>query len=155
MNYSCFRFYESIKFFIATFQRRNKMGFLVQFPNANTLNENLCNHPLLNSDDYKEKGITSAIANLSVKRFANKKMSSVSVRMGIMLMIYDLKNGKDGFTGELLPNLGNLDLNDIFWAQVSISTEQALLDCSMKVTTNVSAFVSREAAKACAAGFNP
>lgn len=108
------------------------MSSTLHFPNAQTMKACLCDHPLLAMDYYKEKGITKAIADLASERFANSDKVEMGIKMGTMLMINDLQEGKDGFTGKSLPNLGKLGLPPMVWAQISMATESALMDCAAK-----------------------
>lgn len=105
----------------------------LHFPDAETMTQYLSNHPLLKMDYYQEKGITKAIAELAAARFANSDKVEMGVKMGTMLLINDLQAGKDGFTGKALPNLGKLGLPSMIWAQISMATESALIDCANSV----------------------
>jgi len=93
----------------------------------------LSNHPLLKPDYYQEKGITKAIAELAAERFADSSKVEMDVKIGAMLLIIDLQTGKDGFKGKRLPNLGKLELLSMFWTQISMATEKALIDCANSV----------------------
>jgi hypothetical protein len=48
-------------------------------------------------------------------------------------LINDLQTGEDGFTDKPLLNLGKLGLSPMTWAQISMSTERALIDCAKSV----------------------
>ena len=109
------------------------MSALLHFPNAETMKTYLCKHPLLKMDYYQEKGITQAIAELAAERFADSDKVEMGVKMGTMLMMNDLQTGKDGFSGKVLPNLGKLGLPSMVWAQISMATEEALIDCANQV----------------------
>ena len=109
------------------------MSSTLHFPNAQTMRECLCKHPLLAMDYYQEKGITKAIADLASERFADSDKVAMGVKMGTMLLINDLQEGKDGFTGKPLPNLGKLGLPSTIWTQLSMATEKAIIDCANKV----------------------
>ena len=106
---------------------------LIHFQDANTITRTLSSHPLLKLEYFEEKGITKAISDLAGKRFAKKECSEPSVKIGTLLLIEDLKNGKDGFEGDSIPNLGKLGLSGSTWMQISMNTEKALLDCGEKV----------------------
>ncbi len=109
------------------------MNSPLYFPDANTMTQYLSNHPLLKTDFYQENGITKAISELAAERFANSEKVEMGVIMGIMLLMHDLHEGKDAFTGKSLPNLGKLGMPSIMWAHISESTQKALLDCANKV----------------------
>jgi len=106
------------------------MSSPLHFPNAETMKSYLSEHPLLKTDCYQEKGITKAIVDLAVERFADSDKVEMGVKMSTMLMINDLQEGKDGFTEKPLPNLGKLGLNQMLWMQISMATEKALIDCA-------------------------
>lgn len=106
---------------------------ILHFPDAKTMTESLSNHPLLKMDYYQEKGITQAIVELAAARFADSDKEEMGVKMGTMLIIHDLQTGTDGFSGKAVPNLGKLGLPSMFWAQISMATEAALMDCAKKV----------------------
>ena len=107
------------------------------FPDAATLTKCICNHPLFKMEYYlQEKGITKAISELAAARFANTKKVDEGIKLGAMLLIYDLHEGEDGFTGKPLPNLGKLGLHSVFWEQMALSTEKALKDCANSAKVN-------------------
>jgi hypothetical protein len=56
--------------------------------------------------------------------------SSSKKSMLFMLLIFDLKRGKDGFSGEEPPFLGELGLPSEAWTQIAMATEDALIDCA-------------------------
>lgn len=100
------------------------------FPNAVMMTQYLSNHPSLKIDYYEENGITKAIAELAAKRFADRDIVEMDVELGTRVLICDLQAGKDRLTGKALPNLGELELPLIIWAQISMATKQALIDCA-------------------------
>jgi hypothetical protein len=102
----------------------------LHFPDAATITQYLSNHPSFKVDYCKEKGITKAIAELAAARFADREVSTVEVDVGATTMLIDLLRGKDGFSGEALPNLGELGLPSISWAQIDLATRAALIDCA-------------------------
>lgn len=115
------------------FIKRNYTNSSLHFPDADTMRKYLNNHPLLKMDYFQEKGITKVIAELATERFANSEKEEMGVKIGAMLLIEDLKIGEDGFTGKPLPNLGKIGLRETTWAQISMATEQALIDCANNV----------------------
>lgn len=108
----------------------------LHFPKAHKMIEFLTHHALLNTAYLQEKGITQAVANLAAKRFANCERAEMGVKLGSILLITDLQAGKDGFTGEALPDLGKLRLPDFFWEQLADMTELALKDCARSCQDN-------------------
>ena len=106
------------------------MASTLHFPSAEVMKSYLSKHELLNTDYNQEKGITEAVANLAAERFANSDKVEMGIKMRTMLMVNDLKCGKDGLSGKALPNLGNLGLSQVFWMTFSMSIEQALIDCA-------------------------
>lgn len=107
----------------------------LRFPDASTIARYLSDHKLLNTDYYKEKGITKAIAELASERFADSDKTEVGIEMGIALLILDLQKGRDGYTHKLLPNLGKLELPPMVWIQISQATKRALIDCAKSFKT--------------------
>lgn len=106
------------------------MSSPLHFPDVKTMTQYLSNHPLLKTEYFLEKGITKAIAELAAERFADSDKVEMGVQIGAMLLIHDLQAGEDGFTGKPLPNLGKLGLPSMIWAQISMATEAALIDCA-------------------------
>lgn len=106
------------------------MDPLLHFPDAAAITKYLSEYPLFKIDYFLEKGITKAISELAAKRFTSIKTAEMGVQMGTACLIYDLQIGKDGFTGEPLPNLGKLGLSPMIWASISRATEKALLECA-------------------------
>ena len=102
----------------------------LHFPGADELRRCLCEHPLLKTNFLMDRGITQPVAYLGAKRFANKRHLEEGVKLGRMLMMYDLQIGKDGFTGEPLLDRSQMELPPAVWAQISMATEQALIDCA-------------------------
>ncbi|MBA3238180.1 MAG: hypothetical protein H0T62_07535 [Parachlamydiaceae bacterium] len=109
------------------------MSSPLNFPDVATMTQYLSKHPLLNTVYFQEKGITKAIVELAAERFADTEKVEMGVKLGTKLLVNDLITGEDGFTGKPLPNLGKLGLPSMIWAQISMSTEKALLDCAKKV----------------------
>lgn len=109
------------------------MGSPVHFPDANTITQYLTNHPHLNIGYYQEKGITKAIAELAAKRFANKNTIEIQVKVEVGALVYDLLRGKDGYTGEVLPNFEKIEWPQGLWNPLSTATINALLECAKKV----------------------
>ncbi len=122
-----FRFFSNLK---------DRSDATLYFPDSVTMTQYLSNHPLLKQNYYQEKGITKAIAELAAERFADCGEREKGVKIGTVLLINDLQAGKDGFTGNPLPNLGKLGLSSMFWTQILMATEQALLDCANSVKVN-------------------
>lgn len=108
------------------------MSSNLHFPSQQTLQHCLFNHRSLNLPYYREKGISEAIAKLAAERFADSEMVSDGVKLGAMLVIYDIRKGEDGFTGKPLPNFKKVGLDDMSWNFISMSTEDALLSCARK-----------------------
>lgn len=101
----------------------------LHFPRAEVMMEYLSKHPLLNEGYLQEKGFTATIARLSAKRFADKDQKMRAIKTSVMMMVCDLENGEDGFTGEKLPKL---DLPSSVVAVLAKSIEEALVDCANK-----------------------
>lgn len=123
------------------------MSSTITFPDEASLQAMLFKHKLLNTDYNKEKGITKAVAELAAKRFANRELVEMGVEMSTMLLVHDLLEGKDGFTGKSLTNLGELGLPDFFWNTFSISIEKALMDCAKNSNKEMSAKASEASSK--------
>ena len=107
------------------------MSPIFRFPDAKTVRECISEHPLLQSDYHQKKGISSAIAELAAKRFANSKKIEVGVRYEVRFIINDLRSGKDGSTDETLPNLGKIGFASEEWRQISMLTAEALKECAI------------------------
>jgi hypothetical protein len=60
------------------------------------------------------------VAKLAAERFANQDKEPMGVKLGAMLIVNDLKCGKDGFTGKPLLNLGKLELPEFVWRQLEM-----------------------------------
>lgn len=103
------------------------MSSTLHFPNEETMVRFLCNHNLLKMPFYQEKGITEAVAQIAAERFADSDKVEMGIKLGTQLIIYDLQNGEDGFTGK---KLTKIDLPEVFWRQLSMGLEKALLDCA-------------------------
>jgi len=99
----------------------------LHFPSAEVMTKFLSNHELLNLDYYQEKGITQTIAKLAAERFANSDKVEMGIKMGTMLIVNDLQQGEDGFTGAKLPKI---ELPKMSWVQLSMAIESALVDCT-------------------------
>jgi hypothetical protein len=109
------------------------MSAILRFPDYETLIKDLCNHKSFKDDKYfKEKGITPVVTELAAERFADSEASESGVQLGTATIIFDLKRGKDGYTG--LP-LKKPDIdNGPIWNAVEYALGKAILACGKKVT---------------------
>ncbi|HSX10700.1 MAG TPA: hypothetical protein VLF94_03160 [Chlamydiales bacterium] len=99
----------------------------LQFPSADVMTQFLSNHGLLNCDYYRENNITQTVARLSAERFADTNKPERGIEMGIMLIVNDLKTGKDGFSGADLPKI---ELPEAMWPQLGLALRKALVECA-------------------------
>jgi len=111
------------------------MSQTISFPSSRTIMDTLAKQDWLNEPYFQEKGVTKAVAELAAARFANRDVASAGVDMGVMLMMYDLQTGSDGFTGQTLPNLGKLGLPAIVWSQLTMMLKETLLECAEVMDT--------------------
>lgn len=111
--------------------------FLLRFPDSNTIFEKVSINLLLQPDYNEEKGITKAVAELAAARLANSYKEEHSykeelgVKMEVHLLIKAIQSGK--IRAKEVPNLCTLEWPTIVWQQISIATQNALLDCAEKV----------------------
>lgn len=104
---------------------------MLRFPDRNTIFEKVSINLLLQPDCNEEKGITKAVAELAAARFANSYKEELGVKMEVHLLIKDIQSGK--IRAKEVPNLCTLEWPTIVWQQISIATQNALLDCAEKV----------------------
>ncbi|MDB2613975.1 hypothetical protein N9Y92_02315 [Chlamydiales bacterium] len=109
------------------------MSMRLHFPGTEEVKKAIFNQPVLGMDYYKEKGITQAIAKLSAERFADKDIEVKDIQMGVWLIIEDVKNGKDGFTGESIPGFKQIELLERVWNLLLFKSEVALKGCAKEV----------------------
>ena len=109
------------------------MNSSLHFPDADTMTQYLRNHPLLKGVITKKRDHQSNCAELAAARFSDSDKVEEGVKIGALLLINDLREGKDGFTGEPLPSLRKLRLPFAAWDNILMATEEALLDCAKKV----------------------
>ena len=95
------------------------------FPNQGSLMRFLSNDKLLSADCYKKRGITEAIVKLAVERFAASDMLKSSIRIGIMMIIYDLQNLKGYFSEG---KCSEVDLSGINLSQLACVIETVLIN---------------------------
>jgi len=107
------------------------MNSPLHFPDAKKMTDYLSQYPLINNEWHVEKGVTKAIIELAVARFADTaNKGEMGIELGAKLLIGDLRRGKDGFTGEALPNLGKLEISPEEWNLLIEGTKYALIDCA-------------------------
>lgn len=108
------------------------MSSQLHFPSAEKMTEFLTECPKLGSYYYKQKGITNAIIEFAVERFADKTLNEFGVELELTTMIYDLQQGKDGINGKPLsnPDLGKVIIGQPAWNQIKFDTKLALLNCA-------------------------
>jgi hypothetical protein len=97
------------------------------FPSETTLRQCICGHSLFNGDALKGQKITKTITDLSVERLADRK--NVNIELETSFMMHDIRNEKDGYTGNPLPRFSYPDSTLTI---VSIVTDQVLKDCAIK-----------------------
>lgn len=80
------------------------------------------------------KGMTKALAELAAKRFAHTEFPTNpdALEMMALNIVMDLTSGKDGHTREHLPNLGTLDIPDMFWQLIQREMPSILNKCIAK-----------------------
>ena len=97
------------------------------FSERKSLQQCLKKHSLLNTEYYREKGITTAVSELAADRFQSSETAGEGVSIGSMLVVDDLKRGQDGFTGK---SLKRLDLPERMTPSLTLGLEKALTDCA-------------------------
>lgn len=96
-----------------------------RFHDSEILTEHLSANKALNQDYFQEKGITQAIVGLAAKRFANKNVDALNIKLGVVTIFLDLTKGKDGFTGGKLPKIALTQMTKDLLAK---TLEMALID---------------------------
>lgn len=102
----------------------------LHFPNAVTMTNFLLQHELLNQYYCQQRDLTETVINLAVARFAGEDKVEQVVNLGAFLIVNDLQNGYDGFTGERLRTVEKM--TGVFWNQFRLILESALIDCATK-----------------------
>ncbi|MEI8301252.1 MAG: hypothetical protein WCG10_06575 [Chlamydiota bacterium] len=98
-----------------------------RFPSIPVMTQFLCNHELLNTPDYQEMRLTQIVMNLAVERFADSDRVEHGILCGAALIVYDLQQGKDGFSGKKI--LG-FDLPQKKWTKLYNDIERVLFECA-------------------------
>ena len=75
---------------------------IFHFHPSQILTEYLSTKAVFKMQYFWEKGIAQAIIGLAAKRFANKNLDMINIKLGVMTIFLDLTKGKDGFTGDKL-----------------------------------------------------
>lgn len=97
----------------------------MSFPEANRLERCLSLHRSLNTPYNQKNGITKVVAELAAKKLGGTQTTQLELELDVQLIMEDLKDGKDRFSGETLPKLV---LERVIWESLSKSLNKALID---------------------------
>jgi hypothetical protein len=101
------------------------------FPGYLETKVSLSNNELLNTDDYKSKGITETVVRVAAKIFADQEMPLFGVKIRVMTMVYDFKHGKNDEFNKitLAHNFIRSEPSDLFWDRLAGTIYTALIEC--------------------------
>lgn len=79
---------------------------------------------------FAQKGITHAVSRIAEDRFANRRFTENGIKRQVSLMLYDLQEGVDGYTGKLIPCKPEVFHLENFAKVIRLDLEQILKACA-------------------------
>jgi len=78
----------------------------------------------------RENDVRQIISGVAASRFAGHEVIAGGLRMGVVHLISSFREGMNCVTGEILPNLGHLELTPTDWGKVVTALEKTLIECA-------------------------